>query len=271
MVFHPTPTFEWSVVTGATQYEIRILDSAGRIFEQIMDTAECDSTCRLQIGSSLPYDHYRWRVRAFFKGEWQAFSAAQKFRVANPVPTPRTPKGTVYTTNPLFVWSRVPKTTMYRLQIYDGDVRIFNPDISSAACDAVQCKARSKLVLDGSSYPWRVRAFVLGEWNGFSDLLPFGYAVPTPTLLAPIGQAGGTAPFFEWTPVQEATDYRLQVYRGSTKVMDRYVKEEACSGGVCRLDPLTALSLREHKWRVRAYAGGVWRPYSAYQYFTPAQ
>ena len=160
---------------------------------------------------------------------------------------------------------------MYRLQSYDGDVRIFNQEISSAACDTVQCKTRSKLVLDGSNYTWRVRAFVLGEWNGFSAYLPFDYANPMPTLLAPIGQTGSTAPVFEWTPVQEATRYRLQVYRGSTKVIDQYVGEDKCSEGLYQLDPQIALLPREHKWRVRAYAGGVWRPYSAYQYFTPAQ
>jgi hypothetical protein len=126
-------------------------------------------------------------------------------------------------------------------------------------------------VLDGSNYTWRVRAYVLDGWRGFSPYLPFRYAHPTPALLSPIGQANSTAPVYEWIPVQDATRYRLQVYRGTTKVIDQYMGGNGCSGGICRLDPQIALLPREHKWRVRAYAGGVWRPYSAYQYFTPAQ
>jgi len=272
VLFTPMPAFEWSVITGADQYEVQILDSSGRIFKQLaVVTAACGNTCQLQPGITMPYDSYRWRVRAFFKGEWQAFSVGQKFQVANPVPTPRTPAGTVYTANPRFVWSRVPKATLYRLQIYDGDIKLSTLEISNAACDSVQCRTRSKLVLDGSNYTWRVRAYAAGEWRAYSAYTPFSYAGPTPKLLAPIGQTSSLTPTYEWSYVQGAMRYRLQVVRGTTNVIDRYVDSDACIDGICQFTPQIALQLREYKWRVHAYAGGVWRPYSAYRYFTVSQ
>jgi len=89
-----------------------------------------------------------------------------------------------------------------------------------------------------------------------------------PTLVAPAGTITDRTPTFKWNKVSGATQYRFQVYRGTTLLYTKTVPASACGTTQCANTPPTILQYAAHKWRAQAAVGGVWKPYSAYKNFT---
>jgi len=86
-----------------------------------------------------------------------------------------------------------------------------------------------------------------------------------PSIVTPIGVISKTKPTFRWSSIYGATQYRFQVVKGTATV---YTKTLAACGGVtCYNTPTTALGYYTYKWRVQAFVGGAWQPYSAYKTF----
>jgi len=91
--------------------------------------------------------------------------------------------------------------------------------------------------------------------------------IPTPT--APSGTISDRTPTFKWTKISGATQYRFDVYAGSTLVYSKTVTStSACPSSTCSNTPTTSLAYAAHKWRVRAYVSGAWKTFSAYKTFT---
>jgi hypothetical protein len=89
-----------------------------------------------------------------------------------------------------------------------------------------------------------------------------------PVLVSPAGTVTDTTPTFKWKKVTGATQYRFQVYQGSTLKYTKTVPSSACSTTYCTNTPTTVLAYAAHKWRAQAYIGGAWKTYSAYKNFT---
>ena len=117
-------------------------------------------------------------------------------------------------------------------------------------------------------------------YTGHAQNLGFGMAnvqikelaPPTvPVLISPAGSITDRSPSFKWNKVASATQYRYQVYRGTTLLYTKTVPASACGATSCTNTPTTVLQYAAHKWHAQAYIGGAWKTYSAYKNFTVSQ
>lgn len=92
-------------------------------------------------------------------------------------------------------------------------------------------------------------------------------AVTVPTLQAPRLSISLTSPTYKWTKVNGASQYEIQVNRGSTKVIDKIFASSNCSASMCKVTPAVSLDYTAYKWRVRAQISGTWKDWSPYTYF----
>lgn len=91
-----------------------------------------------------------------------------------------------------------------------------------------------------------------------------------PAQLFPVG--GVTVPIqrivYVWAAVTGATQYQLQVYQGTTPVMNRTLGATVCVSDSCTTRHNADLPNGTYQWRIRAYVGGIARAYSSWQTFT---
>jgi hypothetical protein len=93
----------------------------------------------------------------------------------------------------------------------------------------------------------------------------------SPLTINPWGTIDDQTPKYKWTKVTDATRYRYQLYLGTKLIYMNYASSSACGIIYCGRTPTTTLEYKKYKWRVSAYVGGVWKPWSAYKYFTIAK
>jgi hypothetical protein len=91
--------------------------------------------------------------------------------------------------------------------------------------------------------------------------------VAVPVLISPHGTRLDTTPTYKWYKVTGATIYQYQVWKGTTKVLDKSPDSGICGVSVCQKTPSFTLGYNAYKWRVRAYKTGVWSAWSAYMDF----
>lgn len=125
----------------------------------------------------------------------------------------------------------------------------------------------------GKKYYYFVRACNYDSCSAFSAS-DSGYRasstlVPIPK--TPYGTIYDRTPTYKWTKVTNATKYQYQLWQGTTLIYTKYPASSVCGTTYCTHTPTTFLGYKAHKWRVRAYVGGVWKPWSAYKYFTVAK
>ena len=72
-----------------------------------------------------------------------------------------------------------------------------------------------------------------------------------------------STPAYQWTRINGATKYQVQVFKGTTRVISKTVKASACDAITCATIPTTTLGNGTYTWNVRAYIGGVWTDYSS--------
>ena len=139
--------------------------------------------------------------------------------------------------------------------------------LSNSACSSTICQVRLSNNLPDGSYFWRVKVFIEGSWNSFSPYMYFTRANPPPQPKAPVGNIYLKNPTFTWTKVPGATSYNIQVYTGSSLIINKIVPSSTCGASQCSavIGPLPYVT--NYFWRVSAYKGS-WGPWSNYKYFT---
>ena len=189
--------------------------------------------------------------------------------VAQTVPYPIAPSGTISDTTPTYSWGKVSGATQYRYQLYKGTTSVYTKTVLLSACGTTaNCVNTPTTVLAAGSYKWMVRAYMGGVWKPFSAYKLFTISlVPVP--VAPSGSITDTTPAYSWKKVNAATKYQYQLYKGTTHVYTRTVLSSACGTTAnCVTTPTTVLTAGSYKWKVQAYIGGAWKPYSAYKTFS---
>lgn len=83
-----------------------------------------------------------------------------------------------------------------------------------------------------------------------------------PVQVFPSGTIPISSVIYIWTPVNNATKYQLQIFRGTRRVYNQEYDASVCAAGTCSVNPGKLLINRTFEWRVRAYVGGVYRAYS---------
>lgn len=89
-----------------------------------------------------------------------------------------------------------------------------------------------------------------------------------PVLQSPRGTILTTIPTYSWSSISGATKYQFQLYLNTTKVLDRLPSSSVCVATVCKIKPAGTLGYNVYKWRVRAFVGANWQPWSGYKFFT---
>jgi subtilisin family serine protease len=171
-----TPTYNWTKIAGATQYQLQLNKGVALVYTQTILAGVCTTSCLRTPATVLPYAAYTWKVRAMVGGVWQAFSTAKAFTIIPPtIPTPITPSGAGIDTTPTYTWTRIIGATQYQYQLSKGATLVYTQTILATACGAaVNCASTPATVLSGATvYAWKVRALVGGVWKAFSPLKVF--------------------------------------------------------------------------------------------------
>jgi hypothetical protein len=268
-----TPTYSWSKITGATQYQYQLYSGATLVYTQTVASSACGSTanCVNTPVTVLPYAAYTWKVRSMTGGVWQPFSAAQAFSVINVISTLVAPTGITTDTTPTYSWSKVSGATQYQYQLYKGTTLVYTITVATSACGSTaNCVNTPAPVLAYAAYTWKVRAMTGGVWQAFSAAKAFTIAA-IPTTVAPDGTTTDTTPTFSWSKITGATQYQYQLYKGAALVYSQTVAASACGSTVnCVNTPTTVLAYAAYTWKARAMTGGIWQAFSVARAFTIA-
>ncbi|MDP2966436.1 MAG: S8 family serine peptidase [Pelolinea sp.] len=89
----------------------------------------------------------------------------------------------------------------------------------------------------------------------------------SPNPISPSGVGKDRTPTYKWSKITGATKYQYQVFKGSTKVIDKVITTSGCTSTYCSNTPTTSRADYTYKWHVRAYKSGAWGAYSAYKTF----
>jgi hypothetical protein len=263
VVYETRPAYTWERLPMASMYQIQIYSGKMLIVDELFDQAACsEEQCSRQIDQALAYGKYRWRVRANVNGEWMAYSPLRNFTVVNPVPSPQLPGKRVYTPAPTFRWNRVNAASEYQLQVMQGDAVVLETTLPSGACKRSACTFRPPEGLDTNRYSWHVRAYGAGQWWDFSAPKSLTVINPVPQANSPVEVTTDTLPSYDWSQVEGATYYRLQVYNSSARVINMVLPAGDLLASSLSYTASNGLPEGEYRWRVRAYAGGMWHPFS---------
>jgi len=172
-----TPTYKWTKVLGATNYQFQLWNGTTLVYTKSVGTAVCGTTtCSKTPTEVLGYATYKWRVRAKIDGVWKAWSAYKNFTVQIPfVPVPIAPKGTIIDRTPTYKWTKVNNATAYRYQLKQGTTIVYTKTTGSA-CGTKYCLRTPSNVLGYNSFKWHVRAKVGGVWRPWSKYTYFKVA-----------------------------------------------------------------------------------------------
>lgn len=185
------------------------------------------------------------------------------------VPSPLSPSGTIYTTKPTYQWALVTNATKYQIQVYKGTVKILDITRTSTSCSSTTCSTTPGTILAfTSAYKWRVRAYVNDAWKTWTAYKFFNVASNLSKTVSPSGFIAFTKPTYKWTRAANAAKYQIQVYKGSTKVLDIIRWSSTCSGSTCSTTPSRILTVGNHQWRVRSYVNDAWTAWSPYRSFS---
>ncbi len=246
----------WRPVTGAVVYRVQISSSPG--FETLLYNVDTEATAATPP-VDLPTGTLHWRV-ASMENRWTvgafAGSTFVKQRLSAPVPS-SPPSGAELDypgQPPTFFWSAVGGARSYQLEIDDA------PDFVGAQ---VHTTANTSFALTepqppGQTWYWRVqaRSGVTQLNSAFSPTRSYRvtWTGDKPTLTKPSHLAVVEEVVFEWTAVDGAADYLLQVSPNgdwSNNVVHTATVKST------RYSPRVTLDNGSYYWRVRARDAGA--------------
>lgn len=209
-----TPTFEWSIVSGASHYQFQ-LDDDFQFPAPIVDTTTIGTS--YSIETELDYRSYYWRVRGCNACGCGSWSSLRSFEVSGPpwytgpFPLLTPPDGSsTCDLTPTFDWVAINDTTYYEIEV-DNDAGFTSPEIDAAPSASTYTPGSN---LSPGTYDWRVRpcnGCGCGEWSQTwgVDLLSTP-AVPSLTSPADGSTTGDDTPSFGWGSVFGGTTYAIQ-------------------------------------------------------------
>jgi hypothetical protein len=214
-------TFDWNAVANATGY--RVLAAFGNGEAEVLGTTNAQTT---QLTVPLPNGSGTWLVQTFFGedcpttlSDRRAFTVTQG--AACPTAAPQLispPNGTATVNSPvLFDWSVVPNATGYALFVNTG-----GDDFSLYGTTDANTTQLERLVPNGE-IDWFVVARYTGCPDARSATFTFGTNVECKLapvqILTPAANAEVSSPVtVSWTPVQNATLYRVTLKTGNGAV-----------------------------------------------------
>jgi subtilase family serine protease len=74
-----TPTFTWTKVSGATQYQFAVYSGTTLKYSKIVASSACGTNCSNTPTTVLSAGSYKWEVRAYVSSAWKPYSAFKNF------------------------------------------------------------------------------------------------------------------------------------------------------------------------------------------------
>jgi len=204
-----SPTFVWTAVPGAGEYQVQI--SRDRKFGTVEQAAAV--TDATYPAGGLPDGRYYWRARAVnangIAGQWSAVWQITIDHNGPDAPVLRAPRQGSATpdTTPRLAWKASRGAQEYRVQV-DVSTDFDSPD-EWAGLGATSFTLPDAAALDYGTYFWRVRARdARNVWGMWSDAGTFTVTVHKSP--ADGGATTNDRPTFSWAGVAGA-QYRLQI------------------------------------------------------------
>ena len=254
----------WSTSPGAMAYTIQLSASVG--FNSLIVNQSISDTTYTVSGLSVSTRYY-WRVRAENLGGGSPWSNATMTTRLN-VPAPASPAdGAVnISLKPNITWSAIGLSSKYTFQLStQSDFSVPARSIDTSV---------TQLLLDslsrGTTYYWRVRAFLRGDTTSYSTPRSFSTIplIPTaPTPIFPPDAATNIAvnAVLRWSKVQNAKSYRLQVSR--SPIFSTLIKDSTVFETLYRPQPFFTPAT-QYFWRVSSTTEGGTSSYSGTNRFT---
>jgi hypothetical protein len=176
-----TPTYTWQESARATQYKVKVYDSASHelVNSGWLGTGSLCSggICQYTSSTALVAGDYSWQVRAQNTAGFGDWSDTTSFTVVGPdVPTPVAPSGATTETTPTCTWQESSTATQYKLKIYNSasqtviDSGWFN---ASPRCSGGTCQYTPSTALVTGDYSWHVRAQNAAGYSDWSGSMAF--------------------------------------------------------------------------------------------------
>ncbi len=247
-----SPTYIWYDVPSAVFYKLLVNDSSNKVvFSQWFKETELapDASSRIRVTPSftLKPGDYKWRILT-----WDPDGPVPSNEMAFEVCTSKTfpgratlvsPRGSIGTTKPVYIWNPVAGATRYRLKVANVN-DISNPviDIWYNATDVITDQGavvKPNVALTPGSYRWWIQTGnCLGD-GPWSFLLSFTVTAKVPSRPSPISPRGlisTRTPTFVWTAVPGATEYNLYIENETGIIYnDTYPAEDVTQGYRCYL------------------------------------
>jgi hypothetical protein len=297
------PVISWEGVAGATAYDVEVDDNGDQVGGTVKSSVKTTTLVWPDpqgVGERSGIEDFFVRVRARFPdsrlSEWTAYT---RYEVAQLPPvtssattcpaelscilpplatTPTTPRPVTTVEDVVFAWDPVPGAQRYEIWV---------SKVSDFSDSPVEKKVVSgtrfspTTTFDNGSYFWQVRALNAAGTATPWPMVPseFRRRWPTsPDLVHPADSASVPVTddlYFQWTPVQHATRYSLEVATDpnfSPESVNRCTtaqttftvgyRTDSCSGPLG--NPIRLRQGDIYYWRVRALDApkGVWSIYS---------
>ena len=273
-----TPTYAFSLVSGATWYQLSITDALGVVREfWYTPTEACSvSSCAVTPTAAVANGVGNWRVRVWKASGAGAWSAFVNFDAEDSVPgqvTLNGPAASVTTSTPTFTWFAMPTASYYLLNVTDRDnityERWYRPADLGCAAGTGTCTASPGIVLKAGTASWKVLTWNgsgYGPWSDTRDILIeiADPSAPVPLTLSPTGTIASTNVSYRWTPVATAITYRFSIRNngGAPTYLWFTPAAAGCStGGDCVVTPQITLTNGTAEWQVQAWTNigyGAW-------------
>jgi hypothetical protein len=214
------PTFEWSAVSGAAFYHLKVTDTdTGAV---VLDVTVANMTSYTPSTSILTLGHsYSWKIQAtglLGAAANLPWGYSRSFTCKDCIPTLRSPwqDQPVTTTTPTFEWTSISGVAYYRLTVIDAqtDATVIGAQVTT------NTYTPTTALTNLHGYYWTVQAFTIegGTTIAHTPLSQSYFYVNIPssslTLVSPALGATVTTntPTLRWSTVTGETDYLLSVF-----------------------------------------------------------
>ena len=257
-----TPTYTWNVLSGVTNYQLRLKNSTGKqIFSQWYTTtqASCTTTCSVTPSTTLSLDNYTWSLFTWPNKTVYEQTFSLSLGPDNGLVTLTAPSGTLTTNQPSFSWDGISNTTHYKLEISNSIGMVHEQwlSLNQANCTGrEQCSTTLSTQLTDGTYQWSIK-----PWNSTTSTfgtpsadLNFTVSVAnSSSMTAPIGDTTDPTPTYTWT-ASGATNYQLRIENNTGKQIftQWYTATEAgcATTATCSVTPTTELAVGSHTWHL---------------------
>ena len=266
-----SPTYSFGAVSGATDYQVVLSNSAGVFTTSAWFTASSagvpsgTGTGTYAQPTPLPIDSYSWAVQARNATGPGVQSPFMAFSVVGPnAPAQIGPSGNTPITTPVFTFTAVANATDYQVLLTSGATTTTSAWVTATSA-GVPAGTGTGSITWGSdlalgNYTWTIRAQNTVGVGSFSPLMGFslvvvGAVTPTSPVMGATVYSG--LPSLNFQAVAGATDYRLILYNNATRLTTTSAWYTASSLGVAAgtgtgtLIPNIPLSAGGYWWAIQ--------------------